>query len=119
MLEDPAADRRPIGSIDPVAGVLKPKQPRTRDLPGERLAVLEREHRIRGAVDHQRRDIDLGQIAAEVREPRIDARIRRVRRGTGGDLEARPQRSVADPVRRQDIGVVEVREEGRATWLNE
>ena len=64
MLEDRPRGDIPVGSIDPVTGSLQRQQPRAGDLVGQRLAVLEREHRIRGAVDHQRRHGDRGQRLA-------------------------------------------------------
>ena len=53
MIEDRADDRLPIESLDPVAGILEPEQHGAGDLPRQRLAVLDREHRIGGSVDDQ------------------------------------------------------------------
>lgn len=72
---------------------------------------LEWQDPVGGAVDYERWDVDLGEVAAEVGQPGIDARVRRVRGRAGGDLEARSERGVADPLRCELIGVVEVREE--------
>ena len=66
---------------------------------------------VRGAVHDQRGHVDLGQIVAEVGQPGVDARVGGVRRGAGGDLEARPQGGVADALGREHVGVVEVGEE--------
>src|SRR3954447_9112361 len=54
VLEDRADDVSPVGSIYAVTGSLERQQPRIWNLRRQRLAVLEREHRIRGAVDHER-----------------------------------------------------------------
>ena len=61
MREDGAGDGLPVGSFDSVSGSVEREQPCTGDLPGQRLSVLEREHRIRRAVDHQCGDGDRGQ----------------------------------------------------------
>ena len=45
--------RLPVGALDAVPGALERQQSRARDLLGQRLAVLEREHRIGGAVDRR------------------------------------------------------------------
>jgi hypothetical protein len=58
---------------------------------------LEREDAVGGPVDDQRGHVDLGQIVPEVGQPRIDARVRRVRPRSGGHLEL--ARSAASPIR--------------------
>ena len=55
--------------------------------------------------------VDLGQVATEVGQPRVDARIGGKRSCAGRDLEARLQGGLADAVR-EDVDVVEVVEEG-------
>ena len=42
------------GAIDAVPGAVERQQPRAGYLAPEGLAMLEREHRIRGSVDHER-----------------------------------------------------------------
>jgi hypothetical protein len=59
--EDRADDGLPVASIDPVTGPLERHQARIRNRLGQRLAVLKRDHRIGGPVDHQGRRGDRGQ----------------------------------------------------------
>ena len=65
MLGDRRDDGLPVRSFDAVAGSLEHQQPRTRDLLGQGLAMLEREHRVGRAVDHQRGRADRGQRLPE------------------------------------------------------
>jgi hypothetical protein len=59
------------------------------DEPGQpRVCRLVGQDAVFGAVDDQRRRVDLRQVAMEVRQPRVDARVGGVRRRAGGDLEA-------------------------------
>ena len=59
--EDRVGDGLPVGSLDSVSGSLEREQPCTGNFPGERLSVLEREHRVIRAVNQQRGDGDRGQ----------------------------------------------------------
>ena len=63
------------------------------------------------AVDDQHRDVDLRQIASEVGQPGVHARVGRERRAAGGDVEARLPGGLADPVGHELVDVVEVVEE--------
>jgi hypothetical protein len=71
----------------------------------------DRQDPVLRAVDHQGRHVDLREIVAEVGQPAVDADVRRVRRGAGGDLEARLPRLLADAVGRKRVDVAEVVEE--------
>src|SRR5580704_2491476 len=63
------------------------------------------------AVDEQGRDVDLGQVGAEVGQPRVHAGVGGVRGGADGDDEAVLPGLVADPGAAQHVGVVEVVQE--------
>ncbi len=76
-----------------------------------RRGGVERQDPVLGAVDDERRDVDLRQVAAEVGQPGVDARVGRVRGRAGGDVEARLPGPVADPAAAEDVDVVEVVEE--------
>ena len=54
VVEDGADDGVPVGSIDAVTGSLQRQQGRPGYLLRQGLAVLEWEHRVRGAVNHER-----------------------------------------------------------------
>ena len=58
MPENRAGDCLPFGSLDAVTGAIQGQEPRSGDLVGERLPVLEREHRIGRAVDDEDRHAD-------------------------------------------------------------
>jgi hypothetical protein len=64
-----------------------------------------------GAVDDERRNVDLRDVAAEVGQPRVDTRVARKRRRAGGDLEGRLPRAIADQGAAEDVDVVEVVQE--------
>src|SRR5262245_61839670 len=71
----------------------------------------QREDPIGRTVNGQDRDVDLGQVVAEVGQPRVDARVGSVWPATGGHLEARVQSLRADPLRHGHVRVVEVADE--------
>ena len=54
MLEDRSHVGFPVEPLDPVAGSLQPEQRGAGDLLRELLALPDREHRVRGAVDDER-----------------------------------------------------------------
>src|SRR5229473_2576893 len=66
---------------------------------------------VRVAVDEQGRHVDLGQVGAEVGQPRVHAGPGGVRRGGHRDVEAAGPGLVADPRRAQHVDVVEVVQE--------
>ena len=70
-----------------------------------------REDPVLGAVHDQHRDVDLRQVASKVGQPGVHARVRRERRATSGDGEARLPGGLADPLRLQLVDVGEVVEE--------
>jgi hypothetical protein len=53
VVEDRFDDDVPVGAVDAVSGFLEPQQPGAGDLLRERLAMLDRKHRIGGAVNHE------------------------------------------------------------------
>ena len=54
VIEDGGDDDRPVGGDDAVPCTVEDQQRGAGDLGGERLTVLDREHRIRRPVEHQR-----------------------------------------------------------------
>ena len=80
--------------------------------PGSRLAVFSN-GRIRSAVPCRTRTGTsmLRQVGPEVGQPGVHARVRRVRRGGGGDVEGGLDRLLADLGAAEHVGVVEVGEE--------
>jgi hypothetical protein len=54
VFEYRADDGTPVLSVEPVTGARKAQQRCARDLLDESLAMREREHRVGGAVDHER-----------------------------------------------------------------
>ena len=56
--ENRAGDCLPVGSLDGVTGAIQGQEPRSADFVGERLPVLEREHRIGRALDDEGRHAD-------------------------------------------------------------
>lgn len=55
MVDDGGGDGLLVCRVASVAGAPQPQQPRVGNLGGERFSVLDREHRVRGAVDNQGR----------------------------------------------------------------
>ena len=79
--------------------------------PGSRLAVARREDAVGVAVDQQDRDVDHGQVVAEVGQPGVDAGVGGMCGGGERDIEAVLPRLIADPGAGEDVDVVGVVEE--------
>jgi hypothetical protein len=79
VLGDGSHDGRSVGSLDTMTGSLQREQPGGGDLVGQSPAVLEWEHRVRTAVDHQRGRGYRGEGPAGLRTLRQDVVV--LRRG--------------------------------------
>ena len=79
----------------------------------ERGGGTVRQDPIGGAVNNQLRDVDAGQVGAEVSQPRRHAIGERLGRGAVPDVPARAHHVVADQVAPEHVDVVEVRQERR------
>ena len=53
VVDDRRHHDRPVGWVYTMSGLVQHKKRRARDLASQRLAIREREHRIRTAVDHE------------------------------------------------------------------
>jgi hypothetical protein len=82
------------------------------DQPGQATAGgVDGQDAVLGALDHQNRDVDLGQVGTEVGQPGRNAGHAGVGRRPAGDVEARLPGLVADAGATELVDVVEVVEE--------
>src|SRR3954454_12062647 len=96
--------------MEDVAGAVEDDQPRAGDLARERLAVSDREERVGGAVDDERRDGDRWEAVAPRRAPVDEGVVLRARPGArAGDvaLDQRPDARLVERAlapERPDVG---------------